>query len=768
MVKTLLEAEKQFYELKDHKPKATKKLNQLGDILACTYKTNPERADEMWQYLVDLNVKNGDVSNAKFYIAQIFNKLTDRLTVGEATDFITLSPERVSLMLFYGYTGATQWKCLSVLVKGYLSIGAVDDAITCIELFYENLGGIHCSDVKLFDTVKMLVEICLEEIKLKNNKFEAKKLLTELENSENHDLNSFVKVIEVINDYCVIDDFEQLCDIIKEYKYIKVFYDFLWSARSKYSVEYLSIKLCEFIESWEDSDGILYSYGYYSDYVAQELREEKFNFFLDLIKNSEIALECYFNQYNLTIVEYKLVQDWIVESRWDVFIKYISKTILATKKDRFFESSAKKLLEKYMKACLDSYNDNSGINFFVNDEYEVYKLMLKHRQPFSESLVQILLIILGSDCYNSFFVLISEFIQKLNGNVELLNKAGFNIEIDDCTLKDRLKKYAHEFLMSGEIVHPYKSVEYYVIEKGLSDENYYRDDIKFYELALDDEIAKFYFCYFPSNTKQRVNLLSACINKSDINRAYELIDMMSCADINEGYNDFDGWVKQNESTIFELIRKYEIRTEHEYLDITDDMRFITLQLIYRILPRLPDRSQNEIKKQLYRIDKDIIDVEGYLLELSLDVKYYIENPKPRRVGKSRVQEINRISSEIYESFKRLSDLGRLDIIIKIMKDFESVKSTLEPVKYGTWVSLMISGLKNDDLVFVYKKAPEIFNSWFEVDDVRENEIFELIRIFGETHAKNELISFKNMVNLHKGNVEGLNEEFEKFYELNSD
>ena len=57
--------------------------NELGDILASAYKISSKLADEMWQYIVDLNVDD-DVANAKFYVAQVFNKISDRLSPEEA------------------------------------------------------------------------------------------------------------------------------------------------------------------------------------------------------------------------------------------------------------------------------------------------------------------------------------------------------------------------------------------------------------------------------------------------------------------------------------------------------------------------------------------------------------------------------------------------------------------------------------------------------------------------------------------------------------
>ena len=76
MINTLQEIQDRFEKIKEHKPKASKKLNELGDILASAYKISSELADEMWQYIVDLNVDDD--------VAQVFNKISDRLSPEEA------------------------------------------------------------------------------------------------------------------------------------------------------------------------------------------------------------------------------------------------------------------------------------------------------------------------------------------------------------------------------------------------------------------------------------------------------------------------------------------------------------------------------------------------------------------------------------------------------------------------------------------------------------------------------------------------------------
>ena len=186
MINTLQEIQDRFEKIKDHKPKASKKLNELGDILASAYKISSELADEMWQYIVDLNVDD-DVANAKFYVAQVFNKVSDRLSPEEATRLISMNPDRVRLMVLYGYDGFKLWDCLDTLVRGYIQISAADEAIVCVEYFYEKFDGINSDRTEVYRVARKAALICVEYIQNGDFSEEAERLLDLLCASEKAD-----------------------------------------------------------------------------------------------------------------------------------------------------------------------------------------------------------------------------------------------------------------------------------------------------------------------------------------------------------------------------------------------------------------------------------------------------------------------------------------------------------------------------------------------------------------------------------------------------
>lgn len=116
------EIESKFDAIKDHKPKAAKKLAVIGDLLASEYLLEPERANEMWLYLTDLNL-DGDSKTAKFYVTQVFMKLVERLRARDAASLIAMDPGRIETLAENCYTGWTLWDCERALFGGLLEAG---------------------------------------------------------------------------------------------------------------------------------------------------------------------------------------------------------------------------------------------------------------------------------------------------------------------------------------------------------------------------------------------------------------------------------------------------------------------------------------------------------------------------------------------------------------------------------------------------------------------------------------------------------------------
>ena len=792
MINSMSEIEERYEKIKDHKPRASKKLNEIGDILASAYKIDADRADEMWQYIVDLNVSD-DITFSKFYVAQVFNKLTDRLKPEEATELITMNPERVRLMIFYGYDGGTLWHVLNVLLKGYIQLEDIDNAEACVELFYEKFGGINSGVQDVFNVAKNAAGICTEMIKAGEHQEDAEDFLVRLGSSENDDINDFVELVKALNNIGGPFDYEALFDVALEHKFPVEFFDLLWAARDEYDQDELRDKWIEYVDDCEETDVRPYNYIHEDeeDYLKSKLR-----FYVDLEKEAEELLDYYFNRPNLYDVEKGIIWSWIENEDWERFTKYIALVVMSTTEDAFEYSSIHRELDQYVDACfMSDYMDHT-------DGYgRSYKeLMKKHGKAFADALAKVSAITTGCDCHDSYHEFVKAFIQKQTGDLNTLHEYGFDDQVETRSAEEQLKDYVHQFLMSGKTVHEERGTKYSLIQDALrdelnesrhanhitvkidvtaalrkalglepeeSDDNEEEPEVEInetlerdYRMASDDELAEFYFQHCPREYMRRKELLSACIQKNDVNRAIELIDLMAETKGNDGYEELNGWGRQNMLTLHYLIDEYaygeEDRWNHNE-NITDEMRQVARQLVYRMLPHLSEKSREEIKGKLYKIDPEKDDSDEYINQLLEDADVYTTFPKPR--GKGGAPNINRMSDEFIHCFERLSKMGRLDVVATIMGKFAAVRDVLKPVTFDSWMSFMARGLKNNDLIVVFRNNPEIFEAWLENDNLRDWDIIRMAEAFGESCTRAEFMSFRNMVVSKKGMVDGLDAAF---------
>lgn len=115
MLKSWQEVEKRYNELKPTS-RAAQNLKVWGEIFASAYKLDPNRADELWQNLVEINIST-DIAYAKYFVAQIFNKITEYLHIADAIDLLYMNKSRVNLIVMHGYEG---WANQSWIIKNLL------------------------------------------------------------------------------------------------------------------------------------------------------------------------------------------------------------------------------------------------------------------------------------------------------------------------------------------------------------------------------------------------------------------------------------------------------------------------------------------------------------------------------------------------------------------------------------------------------------------------------------------------------------------------
>lgn len=713
MIKSLQEIKKRFDKIKDNKPKASKKLNELGDILASAYKIDKTLANDMWQYLIELNVTDTP-ENARFYITQVFNKLTDRLNPQEATELAAMSVDRIRLMIQYGYTGYTKWDCLDALIKGFLKMNDVENCIFIVKLYCENYeqrsDGHEYSTTIVKKSIQYASELYQNELQFKDVFFE---FMHELIKNNNDKISAYVRILMVTLGYEDHYDLDEMFYLANKYHFGSEFIELLWDNR-----EFLSAE--KFTDIW-----INYLKGLDPDcYGApipdfkeeiESLREScdqftesrydgsKMQFFVSLMKNNDTILKYYFNCAN-KLVNY-IIYSFISEGDWDRFIQYMSQMISNTYEPEYEFSDVKCLLDCYM----DSYFRESV------DEYGRSNTIVtkKNLDAFENALATISVRTIDCTLHDEYHENIKEFMKKTSGNLDALNKVGFNEKNDERTPEQRLKDYVHNFLQTGIHEHDNNCGEYRRICKAFYDEDIKKANSmeeRAYSHAMDDEISEFYFLHCLDKYGHKAAMISACIRKDYINRADELVELLlETANYNNCLKS-NPWLEEITSVAYRIVRNFTIKSyRRNYIEMDDEQIDAVNQIIRKIIPYLSSNDTESICEDLTQMIPDQIDEDEYIINLMSKVELYTTFPKPR--GKGNAKVINRLSEKIMDSFAFLAYIDRLDVISQIFTKFYKVKDILAPVEYSTWIHILNMELSTEDFYEVYKMNKCVFKGF---------------------------------------------------------
>lgn len=751
MITTMNEIEQRFDAIKDHKPKASKKLNELGEILASAYKISPDRADEMWQYLVELNVRD-DEKNAKFYIAQVFNKVKGLISEEEATDLIMMTPERVELMLLYGYDGGTLYSLLNTLTISFLKNENINNVMASLEYVFEKFGGIDSEKPELLKATKAVIEVCENLLNINFNYYKTivKELISEIENLSNKKISSYGKIESVILNLSRCENIEELLINATEFSFSQEFLELLWIGKEKISIDNLGTKWLLFTEKIDEISQIPFP-----EYCCLE---EKMNFYVNLITTNKKLLDIYFSLNKGLYFKHWIFYKWIFEKEWDNFAEYIAKSLIS------FEDPYQNGLDSgYMNTLLNPFIDGYFMEDY-NDRFDQWgrsiKIINKYNiEDFINALCKASAMAIGCKFHEEYHVRIKEFVEKATGDMSCFEKYGFSEKLDTRSGLERLEAFAQNFLKSGkrEIAFRVPSHELGVIMDKINEENYALAEPKdiIYLLACNDDIIEFYYMHTRQYSLYKGKMLASCIKHNNIERAIKIIELLKNTQAYENYNDLDGWERQFGLTIEECIQEFDTsRFAWKQNEITSGMIEQCKEIAHMCFEYLSEESIDRIKAEIRRICPNEDGADEYIQKLLDDVKIYCTFPKPR--VKNEAHNINRISDEIWKSFKILSNMRRIDVICQIMEQFAAVKDILKPVAYDTWINFMNHGIKDEDCIKIFRESRMVYEVWLGAN-TREWDIKEVARKINKYGTNEEYEDFKRLVISRCGKIEGIDE-----------
>ena len=757
MITTMNEIEQRFDAIKDHKPKAAKKLNELGEILASTYKIDPDRANEMWQYLVDLNVTENE-KNAKFYIAQVFNKIRIFISAEEATDLVMMTPERVELMLLYGYDGGTLYSVLNTLAISFLKNENVNNVMASLEYVFEKFGGIDSGRSEILKATKTILQTGAELLQTNDDyKQIVRELLYEIENLDNDEISAYGKIKSILLGISEEQDIEEALDLANEYEFTQEFLDLLWIGRKYLTLEKLENLWQRLVENLSEDNLLPIPQEYEDD--EEKYEDSKMKFYVKLVSSNDRLLIKYFENNKDMFFKQCILYEWIQIEEWDKIAEYITRSLMTfdNQNDNLFDHYYMDMINPFMKGYLmDEHIDQKdkwGRSIKIIDDNNL--------DYFINALCKASAMSVGCESHEQFHLRIKEFVEKAIGDMNVFEKYGFTEKIDERTGIEQLQEFALNFIKSGkkELDFHMASHELEKIEDKISDENYALDEPRDidYILACDDDIIEFYYKHTRQYFQTKGKMLAACIKHRDVQRALKIIDLLKETQKYDDYNDLNGWENQFKLTIEYCIKEFDSNYfAWEKDEITPRMIEECKQIANMSFSFLSEESVCRIKAEIRKICPEEDGAEEYIQKLLEDVKIYCTFPKPR--GKAK--NINRMSDEIIESFEILSRMGRIDIVCQIMEQFANVKDILKPVRYDTWLSFMNRGIKDEDCIKVFRQSRIIYESWLG-KNTREWDIKQVAIKINKYGTAEEYEEFKKMVFSRWGVIEDLDEYCER-------
>lgn len=707
MIESMQEIEIRFDAIKDHTPKATKKLSELGELLSSAYRIDPASADCMWRYLTDLNVSENP-GNAKFYIAQIFNKIIGISSNKDAALLISMDTTRVELLASNGYSGWQFFDCLDALLTGLIEADLTEMALNAATAHIKKYAGDSTREADCFRTIRLIASICGRFLAREEHAETAGAVLDGVETSCPPDGTALMRLI-VQSELPGSDlDPNAKLFIARICKDPKEFFELLWELREDMTEE-------DILEQWESyasecPEGGILPYGDLPDDFSEGYQGSKRQFYIDLIKNDHLLLDIYFATGKVYDLECSIVETWIFEGYWDNLACYVGMALASA--DGQAPDRLMRVLHEFADACFfDSGRDTTSGGRSMREAMET------GRGQFADALAAATSKTVGCNCYEEFSAFVGQFLIKLDGSTRRLDSLGISDPTEGKTPLERLEEYALAFLRSGEENVPMHEPKYTLLIEALHDqtsgliygfENPERLQAR-YDLANNEIIAELIFKHCPWEDRFRANLISSCVRNEDINRAIELVDMMPTHEKSKNKNNHtDEWSYQSMRTMEELVRRYDYskRSDYEADGITDEMREVVAGLVRRILPRFPEKSRELLKADLFRIepgqDREADEYVDHLMQDVVEYTTFPYSPETR-------SKVNSLSMAIVQGLNRLTDMGRPDVISFILSRLENVQDQLIGVQFSTWLSFIQGTAQKIEPSLLVEAYPDLLN-----------------------------------------------------------
>lgn len=360
MIQTWDEIVARYEKIKNHKPRASRKLNELGEIISSAYRFSPEKADTMWQYIIDLNIAD-NVEFARFYVAQVFKKMVVLLPLESATSLLLMRNERLRLLLLHGYEGSGYLDSAQHILGYFIKIGDINGCHNTIALISEFLS--CANDIGNSQRITHFVDRVISSFERATpslSNMSSKYYITPTyRNIPANNLIKFYEYCETVYPDTLLAKVAFILHAIVENRSIENMVLAEDLLRTMLNNNFNTIFLCFlYLEQdvfEEQVDDFLWDYLRYSGmYLPLNYNNGSFdmvNWYRSLVFESESLLEYEFTGHDGHLSEFMIdYLNFAIESgNWDGFTKYYALAIMGADDYGFSEC------KDYLFACINYY-----------------------------------------------------------------------------------------------------------------------------------------------------------------------------------------------------------------------------------------------------------------------------------------------------------------------------------------------------------------------------------------------------------------------------
>lgn len=758
MIESWNEIERRFDAIKDHKPRATKKLQELGEILASAYLLSPEKADDMWQYIIELNVSD-DITYSKYYIAQVFRKLYSALPIDAAVSFVMMRPERVRLMLLHGYDGSFSTVDILYLLIGFLiSQDKYDEAIILTSYISEKYKD---DEVKLASMLYYFSNrLCHIGSEADYSEDEEIRIIISDDNKRlyfNQCIESFpnsviwaiscaelmIHNIPGIRSFDVNKCLQVLCNTKAGYVFAKLLF-------------YLKDNLSESQAiGWVEEYCVVGSLADLPLFASDTDRdigeaESQVLWFHRLIINSNSLLELAFTQLKGYEISFPLMKTWIESGEWDSFIRYLVLALNNADDDR---------LSRYLseiKATINRYREykRSKLKGFIFGDSP--SLTEKNVDAFADALGKVCVMTDGIMRHNELTELLRSFVSDEFGSVEKLNRIGIDVQIDKRSTIQKMRDYCADGL--GKVA-PYdtsyfgQKIQEFI--HSIDQENTTYGYITAYMLIPYPEITDYVFLHNAHEASLKANMILGCLVNKNVKKAFALYDCLVETTRYPNYSEKNGWSQDFKNAVTTLLRTIKLQNESEYSESFDDqVTKDALAMADSSMQYFSEIEKKEVKSLYLQLAPKSESLDSYISSILADTNSYIEAV---RLPKTKIRYWD-LQKSITDSFLALARANRLDAVAAIMRKV-IVENRIDIVNWTRGI-YRLEPLQVSQLVVA---MPEVFKQLIDRQP-REQELLHLATTVGKSGNRQAFCQLKQYIVQSKGFVNGLNDCFDRIEE----